>query len=375
MSGFKRQVFYIGGFDPRGSRFYRELMRTQLDRYAERTGERVVMATLPAENAHRSDWSILNRDQDAATLHSFLRWEDIVHAAWIRNPLELARRAARAYYAYFQHLDRDAGRGLPKGPLITLVYPPIVTIALPLLLALPAMLVAAIWLPMALAFAISLTLGIALSYPLLRVSHATWLLRFFVFNSELGSGGTSDRALDSRLDLFAGEIAAALDNGSDEILLVTHSNGSILAVPVMARLMALRGGTMPANFALITYGQCIPLVACRRDATGFHDQLRVLAKGDFRWFDIGSPPDGAAFHGVNPLAFHAESWSPALTLLSPRFHRFYAPETYHKGWHNKYEIHFDYLRVGDLVSPLDLPTLVASHRTIDQAVTAFREIP
>jgi hypothetical protein len=143
---------------------------------------------------------------------------------------------------------------------------------------------------------------------------------------------------------------------------------------LMARLLERHGGTLPANFVLVTYGHCIPLIACRRDATGFHARLRYLSAKDFRWIDIGSPPDGAAFFGANPLLLVGPAPRPRIDLLSPRFHRFYTPETYHKGWRNKYEIHFDYLRVGDRVSPLDLPSLTASARGIEASVLAFRAI-
>jgi hypothetical protein len=63
---------------------------------------------------------------------------------------------------------------------------------------------------------------------------------------------------------------------------------------------------------------------------------------------------------------------PRMELLSPRFHLFYDPETYHKGYANKYEIHFDYLRTGDRVSEIDWPSLMATERTASQAVADFR---
>ena len=112
---------------------------------------------------------------------------------------------------------------------------------------------------------------------------------------------------------------------------------------------------MPANFALVTFGQSIPLILCRGDAKGFKERLRAVGRGDFRWFDIGSPPDGAGFYGVNPMALIGAETRPTLVHLNPRFYKFYDPANYHSGMANKYEVHFDYLRVGDRVSPLDYP--------------------
>lgn len=373
MAGFKRKVFYVGGFDPRGVRFYHALASEQLQRYAQLTGEPATVSTRRNAGPFRTDWSILNPAQDVATDYSFLRWDDIVRKAWVRNPLSLAVRAWRAYRAYLKHLDFKTGKKLGKGPLITLFYPPVLSLALPLLLTLLISGLAAIWLPGLLALSLGLVAAVAIAAPLLKKWHAPWLLRFFVFNSELG-GGEADPEIEARLDHFADEIIASFDQPWDEIILLTHSNGSILAVPLMVRLLDRCGGVLPPGFALVTMGHCIPLVACRRDATRFQDQLRRLATADFRWIDIGSPPDGAAYFGVNPMALVTPEPRPRMELLSPRFHLFYNPETYHKGYANKYEIHFDYLRMGDRRSPLDFPSLMTAARPIDASVAEFRSI-
>lgn len=372
MAGFKRKVFYVGGFDPRGVRFYHALAAEQVARYAALTGAPATVSTRRNAGPHRTDWTIADDAAGVTTEYSFLRWDDIVRTAWIRNPLTLGVRAFRAYRAYLQHLDFETGKKFGKGPLVTLFYPPIVSLLFPLLLAALICGVAAIWLPGWIAALIGLVGGVLLAAPLLTRIHAPWLLRFFVFNSELG-GGEADPAIEARLDAFADEIAGALDGAWDEILLLTHSNGSILAVPLMVRLLARRP-TLPPHFALVTMGHCIPLVACRRDARRFHDQLRTLARADFHWVDIGSPPDGAAYHGVNPMAIVAPDPRPRMALLSPRFHLFYNPDTYHKGYANKYEVHFDYLRIGDRASPIDFPSLMTTARPIDASIAAFRTI-
>ena len=371
MAGFKRKVFYVGGFDPRGVRFYHSLADEQVKRWAALTGEPATVSTRHTVSDTRVDWTVANPAQDGLTEYSFLRWDDIVRDAWIRNPFALAARAFRAYRDNIRFLDFATGKKLGKGPLITLFYPAVFTLAFPLIAALPIALIAAIWLPWWAAMLIGLVLGIAIARPLLVKMHAPWLLRFFVFNSELG-GGEADPRIEARLDAFADEIAASLGEDWDEILLLTHSNGSILSVPLMVRLLARVGGKLPEKFAFVTMGHCIPLVACRRDAKRFHEQLRTLAAHDFRWIDIGSPPDGAAYSGVNPMALVSPETKPRLELLSPRFHLFYNPDTYHKGYANKYEVHFDYLRTGDRVSEIDWPSLVATNRPIDRSIAEFK---
>jgi hypothetical protein len=371
MAGFKRKVFYVGGFDPRGPRFYHALGAEQIERWNLRMEEAATLSTRRNVSDTRVDWTIANPGRAVETDYSFLRWDDLVRANWIGNPFTLAWRAFRAYRDNIRNLDFATGKRLGKGQLITLFYPALFTLLFPLAFGLPVALVLAIWLPWLFALPIGLIAGIFLARPLLVKMHAPWLLRFFVFNSELGGSG-ADPALNARLDAFADEIEAALDQGWDEVVLLTHSNGSILCVPLLARLLRRRGGALPANFTFMTMGHCIPLVACRRDATAFKEELAYLASQDFRWIDIGSPPDGAAYSGVNPMLLVAPDPRPRMELLSPRFHLFYDPETYHKGYANKYEIHFDYLRTGDRVSEIDWPSLMATERTASQAVADFR---
>ena len=369
----ERRVFYVGGFDPRGVRFYHQLMKEQLARVSALTGDTVAQSSRRRVSPTRVDWTITNDTRDVTTHYSFLRWEDVVQRAWIRQPLTLFRRAAQAYRAHWRCLDMTRIAALDRGTLVTLFYPPIFTLLLPLLIALPLFGLGALLMPWWLALIVALMVGIVAARPLLASLHAPWLLRFFVFNSEL-CRTDGHAAIDERVDLFAADIAGALASGDEEVLLVTHSNGSILAVPLMLRLAERLGGTLPDRFALVTLGHCIPLVACRSDAGWFREALRALGRLSFRWIDIGSPPDGAAFYGVDPLLLVADHAATTVTLLSPRFHLFYDPDTYHQGWLNKYEIHFDYLRTGDRASPLDLPSFLAADRTVDEAVAAFRAI-
>ena len=65
---------------------------------------------------------------------------------------------------------------------------------------------------------------------------------------------------------------------------------------------------------------------------------------------------------------------PTLVHLNPRFYKFYDAANYHSGLANKYEVHFDYLRVGDRVSPLDYPSLTATARPIADSVAAFEAL-
>ncbi len=262
---------------------------------------------------------------------------------------------------------------LGKGPFVTTLYPLAAVLLLPLLLGLPVALLLGLLLPNWLAALLGLGAGIALARGPIDKLRAFWLIRLFI-NTDRQARRGFDPETAQRMRDHAEAIAEALAGDADEVLLVAHSNGSIMAVPLLLDLFERTGGQLPGRFTFVTYGHCIPLLACRSDAGWFRAMMTELSGHAFRWIDIGSPPDGAAFSLVDPLAPAAGHGVIDLTLLSPRFHRFYDPATYHSGYADKYEIHFDYLRCGDRVSTLDYPSLTASPQRIDQAVAAFREI-
>lgn len=366
MAVFKRKLFYLGGFDPRGARHYHALYAEA----AERRPEAITVSERRRAGPHVAEWHVTA--DGAETRYAFLEWDDLVRCAWTRNPLKLLAGAAQAYAGQLRHLDRDMVRRLPRGPVIAFAYPLVAVTLLPLVLAIVPFGVALVWWPWWGALAAGVAAGGLLALPLVRRVRAAWMLRFFAYNAR-AAGGEGDPALAERLDLFADRIAAALDQGDDELLLVTHSNGSILAVPLMARLLERCGGTMPDRFTLVTLGQCVPLVLSRRDRTAFRERLATVGRGHFHWVDIGSPPDGAAFHDVNPLALAGLDQRCHLEQLSPRFHLF--RDRARAGWADKYELHFDYLRTGDRPSPLDYASLSALPGTIDAKVDAFRATP
>lgn len=375
MPAFKRKVLYLGGFDPRGVRYYHQLYREQLARHGALSGDTVGMSARSQPAPHVSQWQVTNTTQDSETDYEFLRWEDVVNRRWERNPLRLARLVVRTYLAIFRQGDWAKAATLPRGPFITLFYPVVLTVLLPLLLALVLGLIAGWFLPGWIALIAAVALSALLSLKLLDLIKAPWLLRFFTFNHALTTKHL-DAELDARLDLFADRLALAMGEDWDEVLFITHSNGAILSLPLLERLLARPGMTLPAHFAFITLGHSIPLLAARKTENVVKTALQALAgRSDLNWIDIGSPPDGAGFHGVDCFALADAGPKRPITLLSPRFHLFYDPATYHKGLHNKYEIHFDYLRVADRPSPLDYIAITAGNRPLAASIALFQAIP
>lgn len=371
VAGFKRKIFYLSGFDPRGARFYQELHAQQAALYAERTGRAVTVSDRARAGRQNSRWTITDASSDAATELTFLGWDDIIRAHWVKNPLSLIWRSLKATIAFTRQMDWSHGRHFPKGSLFAFYYPAVSAILLPILFTALLWLLFGTLLDWPRSLLASVAAGAAIALYVLRRIQGLWLLRFIIFNDRLASDAR-DPAIERRLDEMADTIAQSFDEPWDEVLLITHSNGSILTIPIMARLLARRDGTMPPHFALMTLGSCIPLVGCRRDATHFRAELEKVAGGDFLWLDLGSPTDGACIPLVNPFAPCQTTPRPRLHQLSPRWFRYCDPASYAARRRNKYEVHFDYLRTFKRLSPLDWIAVTSHARPLPAAIEAFQ---
>ena len=363
MGGFKRKIFYLSGFDPRGARFYHQLHAEQAALYAQRSDREIVVGDRKRSADGNNGWTIEDRTAGAGGELLFLGWDDVIRRYWIRNPARLLWGALASTLAFTLAMDWRHGRTFPKGSLIAFYYPALSTVILPILL------VAALWLlagPL-----VGIVAGLGLTALVVRSVKSLWMLRFIIFNDRLSSDNP-DPLIEARLDSMANAIAAALDDVHDEVLFVTHSNGAVLAVPLMARLLERHGGQMPESFALMTLGSCIPLVGCRKDALRFRAQLETVAKGEFLWLDVGSLTDGASIPLVDPCISCATTHRPTLHILSPRWFRYSDPATYHARRRNKYEVHFEYLRALDRGSPLDYLRVTSCGEPLAGSIAAFK---
>src|SRR3546814_14532554 len=81
-----------------------------------------------------------------------------------------------------------------------------------------------------------------------------------------------------------------MDGPWDEVVFVSHSNGTIYAMSVLRRLFELRGDRqLPANFTVLTLGQVVPVIALRKDARWYHADLKALDDKPLRLVDFSAP--------------------------------------------------------------------------------------
>lgn len=117
-----------------------------------------------------------------------------------------------------------------------------------------------------------------------------WLLSIFKFCYYFSYNKTYE--VDKRIDDFVSTILNEIKQNRDEILLIAHSVGTILAVEISARLcQILKNDDRLMRFKLVLLGECIPLVTFQKTAEFFRQSLNILSSSGIVWLDFTSKND------------------------------------------------------------------------------------
>lgn len=384
---YRRHVFFLSGFDPKGASYYHALHTAEAAKQDAVTGTRTTVGQRLRDTQGNSHWTISSTPADPTgatgpaceTTYEFCRWDDIVRKHWPRSAWRLLADLVFAYSLMIRSGGIVTTWHLSRKTLVGLAYPLVViggclglASALSLWAATALASSGAAW-PVATAAGLGLmALGLWATHKLEARLNSTWLVRIFSFTGRHACGQLPE--LDARLDALAEKIAARLHspdaNHVDEVLVVGFSVGSILSVSSVAR--ALAGAGLPAGpaLSLMTLGHCIPMLGLLPQAARFRAELKVLAaEPALRWIDFSSLTDWGSFAMVDPVsACHitlpdGQKHNP--TMRSPRFHTQFAAATYDKLRRNKRRIHMQYLMAGELPSDYDYFAITAGDLTLD----------
>jgi hypothetical protein len=211
-----------------------------------------------------------------------------------------------------------------------------------------------------------------------------WVMRSDWFTTRQARGDTPD--LDARLDAHAGHLLEALaDEAWDEILVVGHSSGAMMATSDVARAAARAPeARRDPRLHLLTLGQCFPILSFQPEAKRFRREVAAAAHAlGERWLDFTAPPDRCCAALVDPaeavLGMDGIA-CPSPKVLSPQFARLFTPETYAALRRNLYELHFQYLKASEVPGLYDYFAITAGPQTLSQrfaqqsAVRDYREL-
>ena len=222
-----------------------------------------------------------------------------------------------------------------------------------------------------------IVLAVAVAALLLRVADPAirrvflyLMLDAWVFNWQHATGRRQD--FEARLDRFCDRVIAAIrSSDADEVLIVGHSTGSVMAAQLAARVLAQApelGSGKPA-LALVTIGGELPLSATVRKAEPLRrDIARLAGATNLRWVDYQAPQDPLNAHGFDPVRdLSLDLGGRPRTnpiVRSPRFRDLLSPATYKRIRYNFFRVHFQFLMANEAPGEYDFFTITCGPVTL-----------
>ena len=374
-----RHVFYIPGYDPIHPRRYRELYRKEGAEQAEISGYEITLS--PGQGGARFGWHVGGRIDGTQVSADFdvLVWSDIVRDSMDQGIGATYLQLIRTAWTYIASGALARLMRLRKGPVIAALYP-VVFLLVQLVLAIVAGAVL-VWagktllIPVLglLGHMIALAVGLAAAYALLlwfkakdNKLFAYYLMHDYAYSA--ASKGANPPELEARMAEFTDEIAEALTQESDEVLVVGHSSGAHLGVSILADL--LRQGRVPENgpaLSFLTLGQVVPMVSFLPEAHRLRADLDYLSqRNELTWVDVTAPGDGCAFALCDPVSVSIDPpadkrWP---LVISAAFTQTLSPERWKALKRRFFRLHFQYMCAFDRPGDYDYFQITAGPQTL-----------
>ena len=373
-----RHVIYVQGYDPRGLSQYYRMFRTELRKFGRlydlattvSRPKRPPDGEFPAESA---SWCIETTGQGwhTRTDYEFLRWEDLIQRdlAW---PIWKTLAYAIAIYWRLVFSGTMGRFWSAHWRFATFISYPHV------LLLNEAIWCAALawgfgwglqWLgihgflaAMAAGALFVAALGTLLKSTEQR-SYLLYLMSDTIFTWQFSHGERPE--WDARIDRFAAHLVqVARSSPAQEIVLVGHSSGSFLGSEILARALRLDPelGRHGPRIVLLTLGGNMPIVGFHKAATGFRDNLRLLAtEPSIDWIDAQSRKDVMNFFPFDPVTGHgidagADRRNP--TIVPVRFREIIRPEHYNRFRWKFFRVHFQFVMANERPHAYDFYMIV-----------------
>jgi hypothetical protein len=299
-SAVKRLVFHIGGYDPitppatAQQRFAREIKRF------ERTWSVKAIVDGFRDSADQTQWNVTTTGPGwlVETDYHLVQWSDVIDAFGRRSIFSRIPLGILAYLDFV--LAGTLWRYLMTswGYAIFFLYPFVMLcllIATALLIGVFAIKISGST-PIAIGGGL-LGLAAVLAGPW-RWLHLSDLFDDWIFSREYIRSGNSN--IEQRLDRLAAELVAAASNSAaDEILVIGHSLGAVLAVDLIDRALKLDA----TSITFITVGSSILKIGLHPSASRFRAMMERVARSPaIFWGDYQARIDLLNFYDSRPMS-------------------------------------------------------------------------
>ena len=369
----RRHIIYVSGYDPRGARGYYDLFRRGCERFQQLWPATVTLQQpdLAADDFAHWDFDLRGADWQVATRYEFLRTENFIRADMKKPAVQQALRAlgwyaddvvSGAQFRIFRASWRFAVH-LLCFQLLALAWTAAAAIVgigcgyvLTTYLRWPA--------PFGIVVGLAVGFGgliamrpLAQRWRLIQISSCWSTLRRF--------GRGRPTWIDEVVEAGArGVLAAAHAGNTDELAIVGHSTGGVIASAIVARALELNPdlGKSGPRLVLLTLGSVMPAVALHPAAHRMRAVVRTLAVAkNLVWVDCQSRKDVMCFANFDPVeGVGAQAGSQRCNPLLWRiaFRDMIAPEDYNRFRWNHFRVHYQYILAGDRPAPYDYVLLV-----------------
>lgn len=350
----RRCVFYAGGYTPKSaSETYAMVARELAKRFAPTWGVVVEQSEVDlVENGMLGIKRILTRGErwQVETEFCFCNWEDIVHGdfarpLWKRLWLYLLTLSD---YIFSGSLFRIFRAGWRYG--IYFVYP--------LLLLLAILSVAGVvhWGVAALEFpgseGVAVIAFLAVAYGLIRwpggrlfLSHLMDLRTFMrQYLRESRPDARERVGINARL-----VVDRVAKGGFDEVLIVGHSTGSVLALDIASKAIELDGDLAHrgARISVLTVGSAVLTVGLHPAAGVFRARVgRIAATPGVEWIEYQSLTDAINFYKSDPakeMGLQPLHRGPFPIVTQVRFRDMLEPAFYKRMKRNLFRAHYQFV--------------------------------
>jgi hypothetical protein len=302
----KRLVFHIGGYDPIAPpasaqrRFVREIARFQL------TWSVKVFVDGLHDSADQKKWNVTTTGPNwqVETDYRLVRWDDVIETFKRRT---IGYRLLFGFIAFLDFILSGAFRGYVRTSwyyALFFLYPFATCAALILATFLMSVLALKIGGSVVVAIGVGFLVFAAILRGPWRWLYLDTLFDDWIFSREYVWYGNS--VIEQRLDRLAAEIvAAARGSDVDEILVIGHSLGAVIAVDLLDRALRLDPavGAGKISVTFITIGSSILKVGLHRRARRFREAVeRVARSHGIFWGDYQARVDILNFYNIRPMA-------------------------------------------------------------------------
>lgn len=364
-----RHVFYVAGYDPQGVAGYHRLFRRELQRFRKLWSVKASSGDphLDADGL-AARWQIETQGPNwqVATTYEFLRWDDLV-----------ARDLQRPFFVIFLQVLYGLGENVLNGTLLRtfragwrfgLFY--LLSILVMTATVAGAALLA--WLTYlgtrnflaagaALSVAAAIVAGVfflALATSCCRRWLITRICNMWPWYRELAHQRRPD--LHARIGEFARRIVAKARAGdADEILVVGHSAGGTILIPLIARALELDADFARAGSPVIALalGSNLPLAALHPNGDDFRRAIRrVAVEPSLAWVDCQARKDVVNFQDCDMVAGLGIDAGPEQCnpfYWKVRFRDVVSAEFYPRLRWNFFRMHYQFVMANDQRAPYD----------------------